>query len=314
MRWRDRASTGFTRLLPMLTVVSHDAGGAEILSSWVRRHAVEAAYVLGGPARAIFERKLGPVRALPLEAAIQQTRWVLCGTSWQSDMELEALELARASAKHSVAFLDHWVNYHERFVRAGVSRLPDEIWVGDPIAQVLAAKEFEDIPVRLVANPYFADIKEELSKLSPQHGRLDRESLRVLYVCEPVGEHGLRQFGNARHLGYVEQEALDYFLSNVHALGTPVDRVLLRPHPSEPDGKYDALLGRYDLSVSVTRGRTLLEDVIESDVVVGCESMAMIVGVLAGRRVVSCIPPGGRPCTLPQNEIEHLQHLLGATR
>ena len=43
-------------------VVSHDAGGAEILSSWVRQHPEhKASFLLMGPAKAIFLKKLSNI-------------------------------------------------------------------------------------------------------------------------------------------------------------------------------------------------------------------------------------------------------------
>ena len=74
----------------MFAVVSHDAGGAEILSSYVRRRGEKAVFVLAGPALRVFERKLGPIENAPLDQAVRQAAWVLCGTSGQS-----ALEVAR---------------------------------------------------------------------------------------------------------------------------------------------------------------------------------------------------------------------------
>jgi hypothetical protein len=44
-------------------------------------------------------------------------------------------------------------------------------------------------------------------------------------------------------------------------------------------------------------------------VVVGCESMAMVVGLLAQKKVVSSIPPSGRHCRLPQKNIVHLSEI-----
>ena len=41
-----------------VAVVAHDAGGAEILSSWIRRNQPDHVAVLGGPASAIFKRKV----------------------------------------------------------------------------------------------------------------------------------------------------------------------------------------------------------------------------------------------------------------
>lgn len=293
----------------MLVVISHDAGGAEVLSSYVRQRGIDCLYVLEGPAREIFERKLGPVETIPIEEAIQLAASILCGTSWQSDLEFRAIKLARSAGKRSVAFLDHWVNYRERFVRLNETCMPDEIWVGDSVAEKLATRIFPNTQIRLVENPYFHEILEELAAFSVQRPS-DKASVSVLYVCEPVREHALRQFGDERHWGYVEEEALRYFLANVSALGKSIDRILIRPHPSEPNNKYNWAQQEFDLPIAQGGLRPLLEEIAAADVVVGCESMAMAIGLFADKRVVSCIPPGGKRCALPQSQIESLQSLL----
>lgn len=187
--------------------------------------------------------------------------------------------------------------------------LPDEIWVGDVLAQNMARSLFPTHVIRLVENPYFGDLKRELAELSrPQE--FDPHSVRILYVCEPVREHALREYGNERHWGYTEEEALRYFLANLDALGARVGYIVIRPHPSEAPGKYDWAREEFDLPIAGGGAQTLFEEVAACDVVVGCESMAMVVGLLAGRRVISCIPPGGKPCALPQPEIESIADLL----
>lgn len=290
-------------------IVAHDAGGAEVLSSYVRRQGLHGLYVLQGPARKVFERKLGDIETLSLDDAIRQADWVLCGTSWQSELEFDAIKLARALGKRSVAFLDHWVNYRERFERKGELNLPDEIWVGDPIATELAEKIFDKTPIRLVENPYFMDIRAEVLA-APVVRSGDADRLAVLYVCEPVREHALRQHGDERYWGYVEEDALRYFLANVAVLGKPVERILIRPHPSEAANKYDWAKDEFDLPIAFGGTRSLFEEIADNDVVVGCASMAMVVGLLAGKQVISCIPPGGPKCALPQPEIRSLQGLL----
>ena len=293
----------------MLAVVSHDAGGAEILSSYVRHRSIEAEFVLDGPARKVFARKLGAITSGSLEEVLKRAESVLTGTSWQSDLEIDAIRLARSLGKRSVSFIDHWINYGERFTREGDAHLPDEIWVGDPIAAQIARSYFPATPVQVVENPYFADIRAEIDRALPS--RSASAGTSVLYVCEPLREHALRQFGNERHFGYVEEEALRFFLTNIHRVATRVDRVTIRPHPSEAADKYS--WAPTEFTVPIERGgqRSLVEEIVAADVVVGCESMAMVVGLMAGRRVVSCIPPGGRPCGLPHAEIEHLQSLRG---
>ena len=150
----------------MICIVSHDAGGAEILASYAKKVEEPCLFSLAGPAAKVFTIQMATVISLPLEAAIEQADWLLCGTSWQSDLEWQAIALSRKMGKRSVAFLDHWVNYQERFVRSGVQHLPDEIWVGDPHAEALAGAEFPGITIRLVPNPHFEDIKEQVANLN----------------------------------------------------------------------------------------------------------------------------------------------------
>ena len=146
----------------MIAVVSHDAGGAEILSSWLRQNKQPYCLVLDGPAIAIFQRKLGNCKIDPLTQAIELCDWVLCGTSWQSNLEKEAIAEAKFAGKKVVAFLDHWVEFEERFQNQGVSVFPDEIWVGDMDAERIAQKIFPEVAVVLKSNPYFDDLQIEL--------------------------------------------------------------------------------------------------------------------------------------------------------
>lgn len=292
-----------------VAVVSHDAGGAEIVSSYLKNQAVDCVYALEGPAKAIFERKLGHIENVSLADAVGRADRILCGSSWQSDLEFNAIKRARMLGKHSIVFLDHWVNYRERFVRSGEIRLPDEIWVGDAEAHAMAKDIFRGVPIHLVENPYFQDVLQELAVI-PARRRTKPGMISVLYVCDPVREHALRRFGDERYWGYTEEEALRYFLSNVAALGKRIERIAIRPHPSEPAGKYKWVEKEFQLPVTDGGSRTLLQEIADSDVVVGSASMAMVIGLLAGKRVISCIPPGGRECVLPQLEIESLQNIL----
>jgi len=108
----------------------------------------------------------------------------------------------------------------------------------------------------------------------------------------------------------MEEEALCYFLANISALGKPVERILIRPHPSERAGKYNWAQHEFDLPIEIGGARTLLEEIADSDFVVGCGSMAMVVALLAGKRVISCIPPGGGVGVLPHTGIVSLQDIL----
>jgi hypothetical protein len=292
-----------------IAVVAHDAGGAEVVSSYLRREGADFVLVAGGPAQRIFARKLQATSASDMEETIRNAEWVLCGTSWQSDLEWRALRYAREVGRPTVAFLDHWVNYRERFARNGEECLSDEIWVGDEDALRIARERFPEVSVRLVKNPYFEDLQAELGALQATTARRPGETV-ILYVCEPVREHALRQHGDERHWGYFEEDALEYFIQNVRSIAATVTRIVVRPHPSEPGDKYAWVAARSAVPITFSSTATLMEDVVAADIVVGCESMAMVVGLLAGKRVLSAIPPGGRACMLPQPSIEILRDLV----
>ena len=150
----------------IVAIVSHDAGGAEILSSWVRRNPRDYIAVLEGPAKEIFHGKLGNMVETDLLNAITCSDWVLTGTSWQNDLECRAIALARKQKKKVISFLDHWVNYRERLTRNDVHYFPDEIWVGDRHADRIANDKLPEVSrIKVFENPYFADLKEVFTKL-----------------------------------------------------------------------------------------------------------------------------------------------------
>lgn len=293
----------------MIGVVAHDAGGAEIISSYIRRHAVQCFFCLEGAAVDVITRKLGDVQILPLEALIAQSDSLLCGTSFLSELEWRAMGLARESGKSCIAVLDHWVNYRQRFTRHGKWHWPNEVWVGDETSARIAVETLPEIKQTLVLNPYFMDIQDEI-KAIPLSNRPQNSGLSILYVCEPLRDDGIALYGDERHWGYTEEDALNYFLSNVAVLGNNITRITIRPHPQEASGKYDWTLKTFDLPLVCGEKKTLLQQIMSCDIVAGCATMAMVVGLLAGKRVVSCIPPGGKTERLPQAEIEDMSCLI----
>lgn len=293
----------------IVAIVAHDAGGAEILASYVVQNNIRCKLVLEGPAISVFKRRFGSVEICTLEEAISACEWCLCGTGWQSDLEWRAIEQAHNAQKRVVAFLDHWVNYRQRFERNDIQHLPDELWVGDVDAERLAREHFPYIPIELVANPYFIELNHKIADLEIRKCSVSEGGKKVLFVSENISDHARLQYGDERYWGYTEFDAIEYFLKNIKVLDDPVESVVIRPHPSDISGKYDWLLDKYPGIVNLSDGKPLIEEIVDADMVVGCESMALVIGLLAQKKVVSCIPPGGPVCRLPQTDILHLREL-----
>ncbi len=290
-------------------VVSHDAGGAEVVSAWVKAQAGSGfRFILEGPAVAVFRRKLGDIdisSASAMHTSISAVEFVLTGTGYGSDLERTAIAAARGGGVPVASYLDHWTNYRERFELCGELVLPNEIWAGDPHAVALAQKTFPRTPVKAVENEYFREMKEQIGALARPEDATP--TLHVLYVTEPTSAAAEKAYGDPRYWGYTEIEALDGYLSHLEGAAEHV-AVVVRRHPAEIAGKYSAVIQRHRplLSITESSGRTLVEDCAWADWVVGCDSMAMVIAVHANKRVFSCIPKGGPKLSLPYAEIVRL--------
>ena len=289
-------------------IVSHDAGGAEVLSSYVSHHKMNVRYSLAGPAVSIFGRKLNNVPICSVRKVVEESDWLLCSTSWQSDLEWEALRLARSSKKRCIAFLDHWTNYSQRFLRHGQTVLPDEIWVCDKWAQNIAEQTFNGVRVVLVDNPFFKDIEMSWAQIKKPETKNIRGT-RILFVSDNIEQSLSHQFGDGYLWGYTDQDSLRYLLAHIDYLSTNVDRVTIRPHPSESSPNYRSMIKDHEPLAIMSSGKALLEEISDHDIVAGSESMAMCIALLCGKRVISCVPPYGKVCSLPYPSIEKLSAL-----
>jgi hypothetical protein len=299
--------------LEKVALIAHDAGGAEILASYaIFNKSKNFEFVLSGPAVKVFNRRFESLEIKTFDEVILNVDWCLCGTGWQSDFEWRAIEQARLKGKRIVVFLDHWINYPERFIRNGVQMLPDEIWVGDEYAERIAINKFPGVNIRLVANPYWLEIKNQLAAIELDNKKyIKTKCLNILYVCENTSEHARLRYGDESYFGYTEFDSIDYFLDNIASLTNKEVNIVIRPHPSDLQDKYEGILNTSSVKVTISKEKNLINDIAGSDMVVGCESMAMVIGVLAAKKVISVIPNVNMRCRLPHQEIIHLSDLLG---
>ncbi len=251
-----------------------------------------------GPAEGLWKQAF-PEAPLcnSIEIALEDAQSVITGTGWVSNIEHEARRMAKASAIPSVAVIDHWVNYAERFIREGECVWPDEFWVVDEQAMSIAETTFPGAHIRLVPNLYLAN---QIQSVLPA----PIVEPELLYVMEPIrtdwgrGEEG-------------EFQALDYFVSKLPRLNLPAETVIrLRLHPSEPKGKYDAWIAMHPaLNILVDNSHQMSEALSRARWVAGCESFALVIALGAGRQVFCSLPPWAPACRLPHHGLIHLNKI-----
>jgi len=291
-----------------ILVVANDAGGAEVVSSWVRRHPeYKYRFVLTGPAIKVFSRKLNSEQLIIndnlSDDLFRNADFILAATGWASDIEKQVISLASQFNIRSAAFLDHWSNYKQRFQYQGQQVLPDEIWVGDRNAKILAEQAFPDTSIVLLDNPYYLDIKEEYERELKESSET-AETFTVLYVCESIGEGGKRLPSGE----WVEHKSMELFLTEIKRI---IDggsaNIYLRPHPAESADKYLKYCGQFgNVLVKTTSETTLVQDCVHADWVVGMNSMALIVAKIIGKQVFYCNLEKTKPNHLPTEGLDNL--------
>ena len=90
----------------------------------------------------------------------------------------------------------------------------------------------------------------------------------------------------------------------------PGAQVRLRPHPSDPPGKYDGWIARHADRACLDDAADLAGAIGGCAWVAGVESFALVVALEAGRRVVVTLPPWAPPCRLPHRGLLHLRELV----
>lgn len=293
----------FETLDKPIAVVAHDAGAANLLSAWFSEVGTHDVYgCMAGPAKAIFEREHPTFRYLPLVDLVMQSRTLISGTGWASNLEHDARIIANETGCRNITVLDHWTDYKLRFNRSGKELLPDFIWVVDDYAAQLVRSNFPDLPLAQLPNTYLAKVTAAVGV--NEWTQTARKS-NILYVLEPIRD----DWGQLPRAG--EFLALDYFVSRLESLGFDGQiNLRLRPHPSDPPGKYDEwLLAHRHLQPTLDHSPTLESALAWSGTVAGCQTYAMVLGLAAGRRVICTIPPNMPVCALPHRDIIHLAQL-----
>ncbi len=276
-------------------VVAHDAGATNLIIAWLKAWGWPVRACVQGPARDLWAQAFPGEHIWDTPAqAMAECASLVTGTGWASTLEHDAMREGLLLGLRVAAVIDHWVNYAPRFERGGETVWPDEVWVADAWAADIVRRELPPLSVRQFENLY---LRAQVAQVAPPPG-----DGTLLYVLEPVrNDWGRGKEG--------EFQALEYLLAHRGALAPgPVRRTLLRPHPSDPEGKYARYLDAR-AEISLDRSPDMAAALSRADLVSGVESFALTLALAAGRTVYSSLPPWAPPLRLPQEGIRQIRRL-----
>jgi len=308
-----------------ILLAAHDAGGAAILAALMKKYQDQYTWFpyTCGPATDIFRRQgLRPrtVKAQDKGEIIdilqsKKLDLVLTGTGWGSRMEFDFIQKAKDLQIKSTAFLDHWCNYRERFGYPGPwqPHLPDYIFVGDSWGYQRAIKDhFPKERVLKVENPYWQAVAESIERDTGKRAKpRTSPKVKLLFLSSPMAPHAKRQYGDERYWGFTEYDNVDDFLDMVK--DDPRLELSIRLHPAEPKDKY-AYLKAKDVRITDNQKNDLIKDCCDADIIIGCDTMALVTAWMMGRRAISYIPGNKLKATLPQQGIVRVRSMQALKR
>ncbi len=205
-------------------------------------------------------------------------------------------EAARRAGVPSLAFVDSWWGYDNRFFdpgNGGRSILPDRIAVVDDIARrgMLEAGHSADM-LTILGSPYLDTLRQE-RETAAARGAGFRSGLGLddafvcLFVSQPL-ERSLP--GGAAEWGFNELTTLAALGERAALLPEDVRerfRLLVLPHPEDDVAALRAAAEALPVSCKVIEGAAPLDAVCGADLVCGMFSILLTEAVLLGRVVLS---------------------------
>jgi len=278
----------------MIALISRDAGGAEFISRYASKQKEKFCLAGTGPAVKIFKKKFKNKKIIDYKKAIKISDWILCSTGTSSDYEKNAILFAKKHKKKIIAYIDHWVEYRERFLKRKKMVRPDEVWVSDKYALDIAKKNnLRNVSIK--GNPLFFDFLAYKKKFNKRNCNNN-----ILFLSEPVSKDLKKH--------YDEIECIKYFLKNLDISKLKYKNIQIRPHPAENKSKF-VKLKKISKKIYISNKNNIFFDIMKSNIIVGINTIALVLGLLANKKVISCIP-GKKNCELPHNKIISFKDLI----
>jgi hypothetical protein len=293
-----------------VAIVARSAGAANALGPVARalmaQNDIEVSILADPPARSTFLQYGLPRRSLsvdfqrgPAHLLLDAVRpdHLLTGTSWEATLDGELWGTARERGIPSLAVLDHWCNYAERFTGADGARygcMPDRVAVMDDTAY-RAMVGTGSPPDRLIVtgHPGFDELSTCDTVALRAEARFALEiapqTKLIVFASQP---HATADEALGHSPGYTEEDALRLLLdsldcfNSVHPLVT-----IVKLHPIEGPERLQVVVGcRKGRDVQILKEFPSRQLIAASDVVVGMTSIFLLEAAVLGRPVVSLQP------------------------
>lgn len=282
-------------------VIANDAGGANALNGLLLQMNAQKYFLVEGPAAKIFKIEGIDHRVLD-NSGLQNIDTLFTSTSSINKSYLQFIKSAKLKGVKTVAVLDHWVNYIERFVdENGLLILPDEIVCLDEYSERQARRIFVGTKIVREKNFY---VEKSIERIIAQQDNSSKAKRCVLYLSNG-------SLGSDRHaIGEQIELVSQAILLIRRTLGEHSDQdipIVFRPHPTDSQ----EIISKLADDIFTTEGldNSLESDIAAADLVIGGGTMALYISFLAGKKSYLLGEKCGNFLECPINQIPSFSEL-----
>ena len=169
----------------------------------------------------------------------------------------------------------------------------------------MKAKKIFDVKIiKNIGNPYFRRLKKEYSLFK---NKKLKGKKKLLYVgSSNIPQYFKKSNNDYKLYKYNEMQAVKFFFNKIKNSKYRSYLICYRPHPSKSKDKYMWIKKRYGkkYNIELSDAPNLINDIFSSNVVVGCNSMALAVAAnVCKKKTINAIPFKNVKNNLPYKSI-----------
>ena len=211
---------------------------------------------------------------------IKEYRLVITGASFPPDREIRLWQECSLEGVLSIAILDQWMHYRERFCleKAELLRFPSMIGIMDNLGKKEMLNEgFPEDVLYISGHPYLESVQLKMNTFS----RNEQSFSNILFLAEP------RHLG--KNLGYNEHDIFEILLKGLEEVYFDKNvKLTCKLHPRHKKNSFD----RYknvasNIDLMIDADSNMKELINNNDIIIGMSSVSLIEATLLKKPIIS---------------------------
>ncbi len=287
----------------MICFISHDRGGSEYLYEYIKRYRIKKKiFCLKGPAYKFFKTKIKNLKNFSFNSLKKhKIKKIITSTSFINFYHIEGIKLAKKEKIQSYSILDDWNDYKKRFTFKKKLFLPDYIIVYNKYAYNLAKSDFPNHKIILLEDLFLKNILKKINIGKRKKKLSKNKNTKILYLSDPIE---LNTPSKSKMKLYNEKNVISYMCKNIYKIAKNYTiRVRMHPKCIKDKLKIKKYFRMNNFKISFSNNKNLISDILEHDIILGCETQALIPAYYSKKRVFSVIPNYVKK----ENKLKHLK-------